>query len=48
MAKDILAVVVESGEAIDEVLSLRIFSYLFYRKLVGCIWIAEPKSFVAS
>ena len=39
---DILVVVAESGEAIDEVLSVRTFSCLFCRKLVGCIWIPEP------
>ena len=38
----------EAGAAIDEVLSVRIFSCLFCRNLVACILISEPKPFVAS
>jgi hypothetical protein len=37
----------EAGEAIDEVLSVRIFSCLFCRNLGGRIWISQPKSATA-
>jgi hypothetical protein len=38
----------EAGEAVDEPLSVRIISYLFCCKLVGCNWIAESKPFMPS